>query len=369
MKKILVLGTGMPQGDLINACKAHGMEVHACSYKAGYVSEKYADHFELINIVDAAAVEEYAKKICADFVYSAGSDVAMPTAFKVSENIGLPCFCPSDTAVTCNHKPLLREALGNSFEGNLLYQKVFSSDEKITIPFPLMMKPTDSQGQRGVCRVNNIEEFKANFEHSVSFSREQAVILEEFIEGDEISVNTFSKNGELLFFLPSDRIVWEEFPGGIIHRHVLPCKYTACKETCDRIRDLVERTLNKLNINNGPAYFQIMISKNGIPKIVEVTPRLDGCHMWRLIKYSTGVDLLSMTVDALCGSYPDKMIEFDVKPYETEFLCLPAGSVFDKTRFNVAPYEFLEWYYECGDVVNRMNGYMEKCGFAIRPLV
>ncbi len=368
MKKILVLGTGMPQGDLIKACKSHGMEVHACSYRSGYAAEKYADRFELINIVDTDAVEEYARKTGADFVYSAGSDVAMPTAFTVSERLGLPCFCPSEAALICNHKPLLRSTLGNDFEGNIKFQRVTSPDEELTVSFPIMMKPTDSQGQRGVCRVDSEEEYKENFEKSISFSREHALILEEFVEGDEISVNTFSKNGELLFFLPSERVTWKDLPGGIIHRHVLPGKYADDKKLYERVRDLVERTLRKLNINNGPAYFQIMVDKERTPKLVEVTPRLDGCHMWRLIKHSTGVDLLDATVNALLGKYPDKEFSFDVKPYETEFLCMPPDSVFNRSAFNIEPYEFIQWYYEDGDKVNRMNGYMEKCGLTIRPL-
>ena len=179
MKKILVLGTGMPQGDLMTECRSRGMEVHACSYRAGYAAQSLADHFELINIVDETEVERYARKIGADYVYSAGSDVAMPTVFAVSEKLSLPRFCDPAAAIICNRKPLLRSTLGNDFEGNVRHQRITSPDEELTVPFPLMMKPTDSQGQRGVCRVDSPEEFRASFEHSVSFSREGAVIVEE----------------------------------------------------------------------------------------------------------------------------------------------------------------------------------------------
>ncbi len=366
MKKILVLGTGKPQGDLMRACKERGMEVFACSYKSGYPSEKDADHFELINITDAESVKEYAKRIGADYVYSAGSDVAMPTALSVSEELGLVHFCPSEAALICNHKPSLRDALGNGFPGNIRHIKVTSPELPHGVSFPLMMKPSDAQGQRGVVRVDSYEEYKNNFERSISFSREGALILEEFVEGCEISVNTFSANGELVFFLPSERVTWEDLPGGIIHRHVLPLDIS--DELREKIRDLVVRTLQKLKIGSGPAYFQIMIDRSNEPKLIEVTPRLDGCHMWRLIKYSTGVDLMSMTLDALEGVYPASPVEFSVKPYETEFLCLKPGSVFGKSMFDVSPCEYLEWYYNDGETVKEMNGYMEKCGYAIRPL-
>ena len=354
----------MPQADLILACKERGMEVYACSYLSGDVAEQYADHFKQINIVDIEAIEAYARENQVDYIYSAGSDVAMPTALTVSEHLGLRHFCPSQTALICNNKPMLRDTLTTDFEGNIISQRMTSVDEELRVAFPLIMKPTDSQGQRGVYRVDSMEEFRDHFDQSLSFSREGAVIVEEFIEGEEISVNTFSQGGEMIFALPSKRIVWDELPGGIIHRHVIPFQYADDKAVCEKVESLVRRTLKKLNINDGPAYFQIIVTKDGTPKLVEVTPRLDGCHMWRLIRYSTGVDLLDMTVKLLLGE-DISVGDYEVKPFETEFLCLPTAEVFMKSRFEIGEPVFLQWYYEDGGIVKKMNGYMEKCGYYI----
>ena len=104
MNKILVLGTGAAQADLIRACKDRGREVYACSYRSGDVGQKYADHFAEINITDAEAVKDYATANDIDCIYSTGSDIAMPTAFGVSEELGLKSFCSSRTAVICNNK-------------------------------------------------------------------------------------------------------------------------------------------------------------------------------------------------------------------------------------------------------------------------
>jgi len=367
MKKILVLGTGAPQLDLIKECKARGFNVYACSYRANDIAEKYADHFSLINIADTEKVEKYAKEERVDYIYSAGSDIAMPTSFSVSEKIGLPCFCSSETAFICNHKALLRDFLGNDFKGNLIHQKVTTISESLNIEFPFIMKPTDSQGQRGVFLIQNKKEYEQFFDRSLSFSREKAIILEEYIVGDEISVNTFSVNGEILFLLVSDRITWKEFPGGIIHKHIIPSKFEKSGNTLLQIKNLVKESLKKLKIANGPAYFQVIITPDGNPKLIEVSPRLDGCHMWRLIKYATGVDLLALTVNLLMNiSIPDR-INFDVVPFETEFMCLPSEETFSKNLFNnIKPYEYLQWYYDEGDSVHKMNGYMEKCGYVIR---
>ena len=367
MKKILVLGTGAPQLDLIKKCKEKRLKVFACSYRSGDMAEQFADSFELINIADIEKVEKYVKEQDIDYVYSAGSDIAMPTAFYVSEKLGLPCFCPAKTAFICNHKTLLRDVLGKDLEGNLIHQRITSLEDSPTIEFPFVMKPTDSQGQRGVFLIHNRTEYDHFFERSFSFSREKTIILEEYVCGDEISVNTFSANGKIMFFLVSDRISWKNFPGGIIHRHLIPSKYEKNDNVIIKLKKLVGTTLEKLNILNGPAYFQIIINSEGIPKLIEVSPRLDGCHMWRLIKFATGVNLLDLTVEGLLGNYPKERIDFEIVPFETEFLCAQSNEVLRKELFkDIKPYDYIQWYYDDGDIIHKINGYMEKCGYVIR---
>ena len=367
MKRILVLGTGAAQADLIKECKAQGLEVYACSYINGDVAQRCVDHFEQINIVDIDSVLKYAKKEKVDYVYSAGSDVAMPTALKVSEELGLPTFCSSETAKICNNKLLLRKTLGNGFEGNLKFQMISNADDNIKIDYPFIMKPSDSQGQRGVCLVNSYEEVKANFDRTVSFSREKKVIIEEYVEGYEISVNAFVSDGETVFSLPSKRIAWDDFPGGIIKKHVISDDIITNTELQNRINILVSSTVKALKINSGPVYFQIIVNRYNYPMLIEVTPRLDGCHMWNAIKHSTGVDLLKLTVDSLMGkdvSIPN----YKVKPYELEFMCLPPNEVFRTNRFELPQYDYLQWYYKDGDIVKTTNGFMEKCGYLIRSI-
>lgn len=368
MNKILVLGTGAAQTDLIRACKDRGWEVYACSYRFGDVGQKYADHFAEINITDAEAVKEYAIANGIEYIYSTGSDIAMPTAFGVSEELGLKSFCSSWTAVICNNKHLLRTELGSDFKGNIPFQCITGKDEEITIPYPFMIKPVDSQGQRGVFRIEDHDDFLARFDESMSFSRSRKLIIEQFISGEEISVNTFSVNGEIVFSLISGRESWEGYTGGLIHKHYIPVPWKDDTELTGRVNDLVARTLNKLNINNGPTYFQIKITADRMPFIIEVTPRLDGCHMWRLIKYSTGVDLLNLTVDFIENKTIPKRFTYDVLPYETEFMCSAPDISFSRSDFATGDYEFLEWYYRDGDMVHRMNGYKEKCGYVIRRI-
>lgn len=364
--KILILGTGNAQEDIIKYCKEDGFEVYVCSYIEGDKAEKYADHFALINITEVDEIKKYMIENGINYIYSAGSDIAMPSVTKVAEDLKLPGFVSSKTAFICNNKNILREALGENFKGNLQYTVLTKMPESVPIDFPAVLKPVDSQGQRGVVKVNNLEELQENFDHSMSFSSIKKVIVEEYVEGNEISVNTFMKNGKLEFALISDREVWEEYPGGIIRKHILPSRYSG-SEVESKIIDLVERVVEKLEIKNGPAYFQIKIKNEEEPKLLEVTPRLDGCHMWRVIKEYTGVDLMAACVKGLKGESADLSYSQPIlSEASLEFMCASPGTKFQKENYDIRESIFVKYYYEENEVVKKMNGYMEKCGYVIR---
>ena len=367
MKKILILGTGSAQKDIIEYCSNRDYYVITTSNVKGYSAEKLADEFRQIDITNIQETEKLAREKNVDFIYSVGSDVAMPTIAKASDDLNLPCFISYNIALVCNHKYMLRKLLEDkNVDGNIPYQIIENIDEDINISFPAVMKPSDSQGQRGVYKVDNIEELKEHFSDSLSFSREKKVIVEQYIDGDEISVNVFLENGDIRFYLISDRIVWSEYPGGLIKEHVIPSKYEKYDEIVYRIRKLVEETIQALGIENGPVYYQIKIDKKGKPHIIEITPRLDGCHMWRAIKYCTGVDLLEASINLLEGKSYDQPSDYTVEPHSLEFLCGVPGSEFNKSNYTIPDNEFLKWYYEDGQTINRMNGYFEKCGYVIK---
>ncbi len=367
MRKILVLGTGSAQRDIIEYCKENGLHVIAVSNVSGYMAEKLADEFYQIDIVDVDALEKLAREKEVDLIYSVGSDIAMPTVAEVSERLSLPTYIEKDTALVCNKKNELRKLIQDrNIEGSVPYQVLNGADDEITIPFPAIMKPLDSQGQRGVRRVDSAEEIRDHFEETLSYSREKKVILERYIDGSEISVNVFLKDGEIVFYLISDRITWSQYPGGIIHEHVIPSKYEKDPNITARIRKLVEECLDAIGLKEGPGYFQIKVSSQGYPYLIEVTPRLDGCHMWRLIRYSTGVDLMKASVGGLLGEGYEIPEEYPVKAHSLEFLCDAPGNLFSENNYELPEHVFLRWYYREGQKVNKTNGYCEKCGYVIK---
>lgn len=360
-KKILILGAGNAQIDLINYCNNIGLETYGCSYTNTDKGIPLLDHFAQINIIDTKAVKEYFIENKIDYIYSVGSDIAVPTVCRVAEDTGRFCFVSSKTAEICCNKHLMREAMGKS-RFNLPYV-VCSAYEEIDF-FPAMLKPVDSQGQRGVYLVNSNDDLKKYFDSSMSYSKSGKVIIEKYISGDEVSVNAYVKNGKVIFSIISDRESFENLPGGIIKAHHLPSVYENTR-TAEKINELVSESVAKLEINNGPVYFQIKISEEN-PYLIEVTPRLDGCHMWNLINKYCGVNLFELTMRHFFGKNIN-VGEYTTShnPMHLEFFCQPPETVFyeEKYRKYISDYSFM--YYRTGDKVRKLNGYMEKCGYRI----
>lgn len=359
--KFLVLGIGSPQKDLIDALT--GLHtVYACSNSMTGPARSKVEHFELIDITSKDDVYDYVLKNNIDVIYSVGSDVAMPTVTYVSEKLGLPTFVNYETAQVCNSKNMFREKLKDTY-GSVGYSLIASEQYDVNLRYPIIVKPVDSQGQRGVRKVMVPEDLQSAYKEAVLHSRSGCVIAEEYVEGKEISVNAYIQDGELKVFLPSDRISWPDSGGGFIHKHVLPCALNELQG--QNIRRLVESVCHVLNIMNGPVYFQIKLDGDDA-KLIEVTPRLDGCHMWKLIKYATGIDLLEMTISGLLGTSSHSSASVCEGKWVLEFFCSPPATKFDSSLCRIEDNAvYHEFYYSDGDEVRRMNGSKEKCGYQI----
>lgn len=363
MRKFLILGIGNAQVDIIRFLKNKGnIELHALSNTSEGRGYQFVDFFDVIDITDKAAVLAYVKLNNIDFIYSVGSDVAMPTVMWVAEQQGLKHYVSSETAILCNTKHELRYFLDGVY-GAVPSEELTETCVLKSVTFPAMVKPVDSQGQRGVSTVSNGTELLHAYEYAIQFSRSKKVIIENKIIGPEISVNVFLVEGELVFFLPSGRMSWKEFDGGVIHKHLLPVNLN--EDAIANLRRLVVETLEKLEILDGPAYFQIIMDGD-TPYLIEVTPRLDGCHMWKLINESTGVNLLEASVDFLLGGDIKIPKAYSVQPGVLEFICQVPGSLFLRPSLETKGLNYLEYYYDNNETVRKMNGKMEKCGYFIR---
>lgn len=364
---VLILGVSSAQLDAVNELKKMGHETFAVAMAKDGPAADVADHFEIINIIDIESLKNYIKANKIDAVYSVGSDIAMPVACKISEEMNLPQLISSNTAYICNHKNVLRDVLSSNCKGNIPFQ-VLTKKEKITIGFPAFLKPADSQGQRGIFLVNSQEEFEEKFEISKAFSREGKVIVEKYIDGPEISVNAYFVNGELKFFIASDRDTWKEYTG-LIHRHIVP-GVTFDKTLEQKMIEMVKEVSLKVGIQNGPAYFQIKLMDDEA-YLIEVTPRLDGCHMWNILEKATNVNLIKLTFEHLLNNDTSELNKLNNKviPMELVFWCQKPHTKMDRSKLelpNDAIHHF--YYYKDGDEIRPVNGVFDKIGYYIRKL-
>ena len=365
-KKLLVLGIGPAQVDLIKIAKEIGLTVYACAYSSTGPGRELVDDFREIDIKDLKAVKEYAEEMEVDFIYTMALEFAVPTISKVSEELGLPTFCSTESVNKLINKALWREILGD-LEGNVRYQSGHSVEDFASWDiYPAIIKPVDSSGQRGVHKVNNYDEVKDIFTESIKHSRSEELIMEDYIDGPEVSVNSFMYNGELKFAIVSDRISYSEYPGGIIKEHYIPSRITNDKME-DKIKTFVGEVNKKMGFENGQVYFQLKIQDNE-PYLIEFTPRFDACHMWRLIHASTGLDLRRVSLEILAtGKSPTlENYGYSLKPHITRFISDKPGTIVDRSSYHIPEDTiYLEWYYENGQKVNTITGYLEKVGYMI----
>ena len=366
MKKVLILGVAAVQMDAIAQLNRMGCETWAAAMAMDGPGARIARHFDQINILDEPKLQAHILRHQIDAVYSTGSDLAMPVACRLSEKLGLPHFVSSETADICNHKDRMRERLTRECSGNIPYQ-VMDSVQQATVGFPSILKPSDSQGQRGIYLVGSQQQLESRFASARQFSRDGRVIVERYIDGPEISVNGYLVDGRLRFLAASDRVTWPEYTG-LIHRHVVPARAVGMMED-SRLRDTVLDACRRVGIQNGPVYFQIKLEK-GHPYIIEMTPRLDGCHMWNVLQKAAGVNLMKLVFEHLLFGRVDELQKLRaVRPMELVFWCQKPGSQMERGVFKL-PRDAVEhfYYYQNGEYVRPVNGKFDKVGYYIRKL-
>jgi len=290
----------------------------------------------------------------------------MPTIARVSQSLGLPSFLTPEQAELLQDKDRLRTFLTRN---QLSWVKYYTAKTKQQAyrwdSYPAMIKPVDSQGQRGVFRVQTKDELGIWFDKALGFSKDKSVIIEEYLDGPEISVNLLLQNGQIIYTFISDRMSVDNVPGGIPLSHHLPSK-SCVGNALIQTNALIQKCVKLIGIKNGPLYFQIKLTSKG-PRIIEIAPRLDGCHLWQLIKYCYGVDLLALTFRVLLDQPLDASKPIDLqKSAQLIFSHTPPGEPYT-TIEKVLPAQIIHHfaYYQEGERVNAINGILEKTGYMI----
>ena len=325
MKKIAVIGASYLQLPLVKKAKEMGLEVHCFAWKEGAVCKDLADFFYPISIVEKEEILRICQKVVIDGICTIASDVAAPTVAYVANKMNL-VGNDYEAAVRANNKNQMREAFMNAGVPCPKYMMVTSetlhSPEVIDglreFQYPMITKPSDRSGSLGVTKIMMPSEFYSAVEFAMEKSFKHQAMVEEFIEGREISVEFISYNGTHYPLQITDKVTTDA-PHFVEIEHHQPS--TLSEEMFDTIYDITKNALNALGLTNGASHAEYKITKDGRIAIMEIGGRMGGDFIGSdLVRLSTGYDFVKGVIEVALGvfSEPVKILNMYSGVY---FLC------------------------------------------------
>ena len=300
VKKIAILGASYLQKPLVLKSKEIGLETHVFAWRDGNIVEGICDFYYDMSILDKEAILKECKRIGIDGITSIASDIAMPSVNYVANELGLVGNSLESTLISTD-KFEMRKALtaaGVSCPKFAFFSEPnFSEDTEFT--FPVIVKPTDRSGSRGVTKVYEPGKVNEAIEKALANSINERAIVEEFIEGREFSVEGISANGKHQVLTVTDKVTTGE-PYYVELEHHQPAQIT--KAQWQAIEEETLKVLDALKIENGASHTEVFLTKEGNIRIVESAGRMGGewigSHM---VEASTGFDYLKSVILVALG--------------------------------------------------------------------
>lgn len=368
-RSILIIGGGLMQVPVTEAARSLGLTTLVMDKNPDAPAFALADHVLRADIsdLDAAvnAVSIFAEShFVPSGVITAGTDFPTTSA-KIAERFHLPGIS-METALRAKDKILMRECFAKSNCSQPRFIPILTKQDLARIPddfFPLVIKPADSMGARGVRRVDRRSELAEAYAEAVKHSPTGRVIAEDFIDGQELSIDALVWKNEILIRGVADRII--EMPPFFIETgHVLPSRLPAA--ILENAMDVFRQGIRALGIDNGAAKADIRVNERGA-FIGEIAARLSGGFMsGYTYPYATGVNLLAGAIRIALGEAPgDLSPKTELTSFEKAILTQPGRveeiSGVDEAR-KVPGIKNIFLNVAKGDWVKSPKNNVEKCG-------
>ncbi len=302
-RKIAIIGAALFQEPAIAAAKEMGLETHVFAWAAGDPGEKTADFFYPISIREKDLILEECRRIGIDGIVSIASDLAMETVNYVAEEMGLPGNTTAATKISTN-KHWMRKAFEENGDPSPRSMLVDAKTDfnSIDMEFPLIVKPTDRSGSRGVHKVYDRRKLRDAIIRAREYSFEDKAVVEEFVEGDEYSIEYISFRGQHWFLAATQKITTGA-PYFIETGHRQPAPLS--EEMLNRVKAISEHALDTLGLENGAAHIELKIDGDRI-NIIEIGGRMGGDFIGSdLVKLSTGYDFVKGVIKVALGEDPE----------------------------------------------------------------
>ena len=286
-----------------------------CDYLPDNPGQHNVDEFHLVSTTDRNAVLEVAKNAEVDGVLAYASDPAAPTAAYVAEAMGLPTN-PLNSVLTMSFKSIWREFLEENrfpvprfISVDTKLRRIFPlCEDDIELEYPLIVKPTDSSGSKGVTVVESYGEIASAIARAKEYSRNGVLIIEEYIEKEYpyvIGGDIFVSDGKVAFWGLMDCIRDSDCPliplGEMMPTSIPP-------ETYDAVQKLLQRLVDALRLQFGELNVEIIIGRGGTPYIIELGARAGGNMIPIQLSDASGVDLVKANVLYALGEKMDGIV-------------------------------------------------------------
>lgn len=315
-KKIMLLGGIHYLLPVIKAAHEQGYYVVTADYLPNNVAHSYSDEYINVSIVDKEAVLKVAQEKQIDGIISFGVDPGVVSAAYVQEQMGLPQMGPYESVRILQNKDLFRAFLKehgfNVPNARSYTSKEIALSDTDWFSYPMIVKPTDSAGSKGVTRIDSLEEYADAVDYAFEKSISGTIIVEEFIDkvGCSSDTDSFLLNGELKFVSFNA----QRFDETAANPYT-PAAYSwpsTFPEYEDYLKSELQRLLSLLNMKTSVFNIETRVASNGKPYIMECTPRGGGNRLCEMLCYATGVDLITAQVRAAVG---DVVKGIEQKPY------------------------------------------------------
>ena len=307
--KALVIAGGLPQIELIKQLKERGIEALLADGSPAAVARPYADKFFHVDVFDIEAIKKIAVDEKVDFLITVCADQVLLVVAEVSEMLGLPCYIDYETCQDVSDKIRMKRIFKQSGIPTTDYVETDHLDMDVIgkLKFPLVVKPVDAYSSKGVRKAENEEELKQYYAEAQQIGRSGRVIVEEFFEGEEISVDAFVVNGKAKILNVTNSEKVKDKDRFVIFRGRYPAKVTP--SVMRQIEDVAQKIADGFGLVNSPLLVQLLANEDRV-SVLEFCARTGGNMKYLLIKYASGVDVIGATLDITLGKTPDLTPKF-----------------------------------------------------------
>ena len=303
LKKIAIIGASYLQLPLIEKAKSMGYQTHVFAWKCGDVGEDAADYFYPISIIEKEEILIECEKIGIDGICSIASDLASITVNYIANEMNLVGNSMKTTAVSTN-KSIMKKCFETHGvpSPKAFFLKNGNNYKDIDVKYPLVVKPIDRSGSRGVSRVENYEELYRAVEFAKSQGFCDDILIEEFAEGQEYSVECISWCGKHTMLMATKKYTTKG-PYFVEKAHMEPG--IEDERILEKVKKEVFCALDALEVMNGASHSEVKIDDNGRILFIEIGARMGGdCIGSSLVKLSTGVDYVEQVINIAMGKEP-----------------------------------------------------------------